>query len=60
MLYIVIAKLYDPLNQRPGSYFVAGDMQPRNYAGALGTQQGWVPFNQLLAFLYNSHLMIAR
>ena len=60
VMHIVIIKLYDPLNQRPGSYFVTRDMQPRNYAGALSAQQGRMSLNQLLAFLYNSHLMIAH
>jgi hypothetical protein len=60
VVYIVIVELYNPLNQCPGTYFVTRDMQPRNYAGALGAQQGRVPLNQLLAFLNNSHMMIAH
>ena len=60
VVYVVLVKLYNPLNQGPGSYFVTRDMQPCNDAGALGTQQRRVPLNQLFAFLYDSHFMIAR
>jgi hypothetical protein len=60
VVYIVIVKLYDPLNQGPGSYFVTRDMQPGDYTGALGAQQGRVPLDQLFAFLNDSHMMIAH
>ncbi len=60
VVYIVIAKFCNPINQGPGPYFVTGDMRPGDYAGALGAQQGRVPPNQLFAFLYDFHLMIAH
>jgi hypothetical protein len=60
VVYVVSAKPGNPINQGPGPYSVARDMRPRDYAGALGAQQGRVPPDQLFAFLYDSHLMIAH
>jgi hypothetical protein len=59
VVYIVIAKPGNPIDQGSGPYSVTRDMRPGDYAGALGAQQGRVPPDQLFAFLYDSHLMIA-
>jgi len=59
-MYVVLVKLYNPINQNPGAYFVTRDMRPGNYTGTLGAQQRREAFNQLLAFFYYSHLMIAH
>jgi hypothetical protein len=60
VVYIVIAKTGNPIDEGSGPYSVTRDMRPGDYAGALGAQQGRVPPDQLFAFLYDSHLMIAH